>query len=410
MVQNLTHSQSIETCLISGLPVVQALDLGQHAYADTFVKPEQLNLSEPVFPLQLRINSESGSVQLGYVSHAQDRYNLYNYSYTSSNSQFARDHWDDYSVKIKQRLPKINFVVEIGCNDGYLLNQFRGPGVRTIGIDSSKEMCDLSRELGLEVMPVLFSASVARDMVIRHGKVDLVIANNVFNHANDPVDFARGVSELLAPNGKFVFELPYWLSTIQRGTLPDQVYHEHVSYFTVKSASSLLIKAGLVIEQVEIVNYHGGSLRVVACHSNGEAVPAVVIHHIQEETRKGLFDLDFYHDLQQRLQKQRDTWLRDFYNIRMTNPDAVFIGVGAAAKANTWLTWHGLNATHLHCVTDSSPHKQGKYTPLSRIPILNDQEIAKFANPYALILSWNISEPLKQTLISINPNIRFISQ
>ena len=91
-------------------------------------------------------------------------------------------------------------------------------------------------------------------------------------------------------------------------------------------------------------------------------------------------------------------------------PKAVIIGVGAAAKANTWLTWHGLNKTHLHCITDASEFKQGKYTPLSRIPIRGDDEFAQHTNPYALVLSWNIGEPLKQALLKINPNTKFISQ
>ena len=86
------------------------------------------------------------------------------------------------------------------------------------------------------------------------------------------------------------------------------------------------------------------------------------------------------------------------------------IGVGAAAKANTWLTWHGLNKTHLHCITDASEHKQGKYTPLTRIPIRGDDEFAQHEKPYALILSWNIGEGLRQAILRINPNTRFISQ
>jgi hypothetical protein len=94
----------------------------------------------------------------------------------------------------------------------------------------------------------------------------------------------------------------------------------------------------------------------------------------------------------------------------MAEPDAVFIGVGAAAKANTWLTWHGLNSTHLHCITDSSTHKQGKYTPLSRIPIIDDAEFAQHTSPYALILSWNIGEGLRRAILNINPNTRFLSQ
>jgi hypothetical protein len=84
--------------------------------------------------------------------------------------------------------------------------------------------------------------------------------------------------------------------------------------------------------------------------------------------------------------------------------------VGAAAKANTWLKWHGLDSTVIHCITDASEHKQGKYTPLTRIPVLADQEFAQHKQPYALILSWNIGEGLRRAISNINPNTRFISQ
>jgi hypothetical protein len=139
-------------------------------------------------------------------------------------------------------------------------------------------------------------------------------------------------------------------------------------------------------------------------------MPIKVEDAIAKESQIGLFTIDFYLNLQRRFIQQRDNWLEKFYQLRREDPNAVFIGVGAAAKANTWLTWHGINATHLHCITDASEHKQGKYTPLSRIPILDDDEFAKHKNPYALILSWNIGEGLKKALLSINPNTRFISQ
>jgi hypothetical protein len=108
-------------------------------------------------------------------------------------------------------------------------------------------------------------------------------------------------------------------------------------------------------------------------------------------------------------QLKSDAWLGKFYQLRQAEPDAVFIGVGAAAKANTWLTWHGLNKTHLKCVTDASQFKQGKYTPLSRIPIASDEVFAQYENPYAVILSWNIGEGLRRAILNINPRTRFIS-
>jgi SAM-dependent methyltransferase len=407
---NITTSQAVTHCLISQQPVAKILDFGQHAYADTFVAEDQLNLSEPVFPLQVNLNADSGSIQLGYVSHAEDRYSLYSYSYTSSNSQTARNHWDEYATTVKQRCASMKFAVEIGSNDGYLINQFRGEGIRTVGIDPSMDMCRIAKERGVEVMPAMFCEPVAKDLAKRVGGANVVMANNVFNHANDPVSFARAVCQLLADDGLFVFEVPYWLSMIESGRFTDMVYHEHPTYFTIKMAWNTLKAAGLEITDFDVVDYHGGSLRVFARRDTGAAMPVTIEDAIARETQIGLFDTGFYQVVQRRFEQQRDAWLRQFYEIRQAEPDAVFIGVGAAAKANTWLTWHGLNKTHLKYITDSSAFKQGKYTPLSRIPIADDAVFAQYDRPYAMILSWNIGAGLKQAILNINPNTRFISQ
>ena len=407
---NITTSQAVTRCLISQQPVAKILDFGQHAYADTFIAENQLNLSEPVFPLQVNLNADSGSIQLGYMSHAEDRYSLYSYSYTSSNSQTARNHWDEYATTVKQRCASIKFAVEIGSNDGYLINQFRGDGVRAIGIDPSMDMCSIAKERGVEVMPAMFCEPVAKDLAKRVGGANVVMANNVFNHANDPVSFARAVCQLLADDGLFVFEVPYWLSMIESGRFTDMVYHEHPTYFTIKMAWNTLKAAGLEITDFDVVDYHGGSLRVFARRDTGAAMPVAIEDAIARETQIGLFDTGFYQVVQRRFEQQRDAWLRQFYEIRQAEPDAVFIGVGAAAKANTWLTWHGLNKTHLKYITDSSLFKQGKYTPLSRIPIADDAVFAQYDRPYAMILSWNIGAGLKQAILNINPNTRFISQ
>ena len=410
MNKKLYHSDRVLACLISGQAVTPVLQLGQHAYADTFIAEDQLNLSEPVFPLQVCLCEESGSLQLGYVSSAEDRYGLYDYSYTSSNSATARAHWDEYAATVKSRLPAIKFAVEIGSNDGYLIDQFQSQGVRAIGIDPSMDMCRIARERGVEVMPAMFCEPVAKDLAMRAGQADLIMANNVFNHANDPVSFARAVATLLIEDGVFVFEVPYWLSMIESGRFTDMVYHEHPTYFTVKMAWNVLKTAGLEIMDFDVVNYHGGSLRVFARRDTGMTMPVAVEDAIAREIQIGLFDARFYQVLQRRFEQQRDTWLQEFYRLRMAEPEAVFIGVGAAAKANTWLTWHGLNRTHLKCVTDASAFKQGKYTPLTRISIADDSVFAQHEQPYAVILSWNIGEGLRQAILNINPHTRFLSQ
>jgi hypothetical protein len=197
---------------------------------------------------------------------------------------------------------------------------------------------------------------------------------------------------------------------IESGRFTDMVYHEDPTYWTVKMAWAVLEMAGMEIVDYDVVDYHGGSLRIIAQRKITGNMPVKVDDAIARETQIGLFDPRFYEVVQRRFEQQRDAWLSEFYKLRQSEPNAVFIGVGAAAKANTWLTWHGLNKTHLKHVTDASEFKQGKYTPLSRIPILDDAEFAQHDNPYALILSWNIGEGLKRAILNINPNTRFISQ
>ena len=409
MNHNITQSKLIAKCLISGEPVQRILSFGQHPYADTFIAKDQLNLSEPIFPLEVYLNEESGSIQLGYISNAQERYNLYSYSYTSSNSNFSKNHWDSYAQELYERYAPEGFVVEIGSNDGYLISKFRKHGLPTLGIDSSRAMCELAESYGQPSLNAVFSDEVGKLVRDTYGPACLIMANNVFNHANSPVDFAKGIKELLSDNGVFVFELPYWGDSVLSGHL-DQVYHEHISYFTVKSSWHLLHAAGMQMIDFEFVNYHGGSLRVIAKKGCASFIPDKIQEEIARETQSGLFSQKFYDQLQEEMVAKRNKWLAQFYLLLNKEPDAVVIGVGAAAKANTWLNWHGLNSTHLKYITDSSEFKRGKYTPLSRIPICGDEVFSQFKSPYALILSWNISEPLKEALISFNSNIRFISQ
>lgn len=410
MSNTITQSQLINQCMITGKPVEKILDFGQHAYADTFISADQLNLSEPVFPLQVYMNPKSGSIQLGYVSHAEDRYNLYSYSYTSSNSKTSRDHWDEYAITVKSKFNTNGLVVEIGSNDGYLIGQFNQAGTKAIGVDTSESMCKIAQERGVETINKLFGKDIGAALEIAYGPASVVMANNVFNHSNDPVAFAQAVATLLTPDGVFVFEVPYWLSMIESGRFTDMVYHEHPSYFTVKSIWNLLKTAGMEIVDFEVVDYHGGSLRVFAQRDTDANMPIKVEDAIARETQVGLFNPDFYVHIQQRFKQLKIEWLNKFYQLLDNDPSALIIGVGAAAKANTWLRWHGLDHSVINCITDSSPHKQGKYTPLTRIPICSDEEFAKHDAPYALILSWNIGEGLRRAILNINPNTRFLSQ
>ena len=141
------------------------IDLGMHPYADTFITSDQLNLSEPIYPLECFLDLNNFHISLGVKTSPDDRYNLYDYSYTSSNSEFSRNYWKSYYSDIAD-LELINFnskILEIGSNDGYLLSIFRDNGFRNVeGIDSSKKMVTVAEKNQIKTIHALFNLKNAK--------------------------------------------------------------------------------------------------------------------------------------------------------------------------------------------------------------------------------------------------------
>ena len=386
---------------------VKIIDLGMHPFSDTFISKEQLSLSEPIYPLNCYLDPVSSLITTGVKTSADDRYNLYDYSYTSSNSNFSRSHWNDYSefLAIKGLIEETSSVIEIGSNDGYLSLQIKEKVKNIIGIDSSRYISDLAIKNGLYTIPEIFNSEQAIKIKNKHGRFNLIIANNVLNHIDDLHDFCRAIDDLLDDKGRFIFEVPYWKYTVKDFKY-DQIYHEHVNYFTLKSIDFIFNKFNLFIEDFLEVDYHGGSLRVVISRSKKECYN--LKQAIISEEKLGLFSISTYIDFQEKIEKDRSELIIKLHQIK--SEKIPIIAVGAAAKGNTFLNFHKLDSSIIDFVTDSSPHKIGKFTPLSRIEISSDEEVFKnYQEAYALILSWNLSKPIKKKLKELNPKIKFLN-
>jgi len=400
-----------KSCLIcESENLKEILNLGMHPFADTFIPEKNLSDPDKAYPLICDLCLDCGGVQLRCATNPEDRYCGVDYSYTSSNSNFSRVHWQDYAKEVAQKidLKKESFIVEIGSNDGFLAEQFIAKGHKAIGVDPSPYMAKLANERGVKTIIELFNQETGKYILENFKKADLIIANNVFNHSENPLDFAKTVSNSLAQEGVFVFELPYWGSSIESGKF-DQIYHEHVSYFTAKSSAKIMEKVGMYISSIEIVNYHGGSLRVYAKKQKNSEDHCKGLHElIQKENALGLFETQKYNLFINNLLYQRNRFLKSLYTLK--EKGSKIIAVGAAAKGNTFLNFYQLNNSIIDFVTDSSPHKKEKHTPLTRIPIVGDEIFAEYLNKevYALILSWNLADILKPILSKINPNIKFI--
>ncbi len=409
MAPKKTGLKLINKCLITNSKnLTKIIDLGIHPFADTFIKKSQIDLMEPVYPLQCYLCEKSGSIQLKYFTDSNTRYNLYDYSYTSSNSKFSRHHWKKYYLDVIEnlRLSKKSKVLEIGSNDGFLLEQFKKQKITVVAIDSSAFMTKISRNKGIESFNNTFDYKFSKKLKKKFLSFDTIIANNVLNHSNDPLNFMKGVYNLMNSKSTFVFELPYWLDTIETKRY-DQIYHEHVTYFTVKFTKNLLDKCNMFIHKIERNSYHGGSIRVycrkkLKNYSESKTIKSM----IEKETKIGLFDRQFYKKFMKGVEQRRNNLITKL--LKLKSSGANIVAIGAAAKGNTFLNYHKLDNSIINYVTDSSSLKKGKFTPLSRIPIVDDKIISKLQNVHVLILSWNISENIIKKLKTINKHIVII--
>jgi len=399
-----------KNCLVcSSENLTEIINLGMHPFADTFVPLNKLSEPDLIYSLVCDLCMDCGHIQTRYETNPLARYAQIDYSYTSSNSAFSRKHWEDYIVEVKKiiELKPDSFVVEVGSNDGYLAEQFIKSGSKAIGVDPSPYMVNLAKERNVTTILGLFGSKQSNEILEKYGKVDLVVANNVFNHSENPLDFTIACNKILKDDGSFVFEQPYWIDTIKSGKF-DQIYHEHVSYFTVRSVSKLLENAGMKIKSAEIVNYHGGSLRIVAQKKEHLKENSIKVKEmIDEEEKYGTFNVETYEKFMDKINLQRSKFMQKIYKIKENKMP--IIAVGAAAKGNTFLNFYKLDSTIIEYVTDASPYKKGKYTPSTRIPIVGDEAFSKFGKVYALILSWNIANQLKEILAKYNKEIEFIS-
>ena len=391
-------------CLIcEGTNLNEIINLGMHPLADTFIEKKKLHLSEKVYPLVVQLCEDCGNIQLKCTTTPEERYQENDYSYTSSNSNYSKKYWNKYALDVIKLFPKKNKlkILEIGSNDGYLLNELKKLGHEVIGIDASPKIAELANKKGILTKIGIFEENFSKNIFNNHGQFDLIIANNVFNHSDNPKSFFNGIKRLLADEGLFVFESPYWLDSISSGKF-DQIYHEHVTYISVKPIKKLASFFDLQINDVFMSDYHGGSLRIIVSKKKNIENFEKIENIIKKEEKLELYSEIFYNSFMLKLNKKRNIFMEKIYKSLINASPLVCIG--AAAKGNTFLNFYGLDNKLVDYVTDSSEHKIGKYTPLTRIPITTDEIIKKLNKPNIIFTAWNVSENLKKIIHKINPN------
>jgi 2-polyprenyl-3-methyl-5-hydroxy-6-metoxy-1,4-benzoquinol methylase len=375
-------------CRLCGAGLKHSLvDLGKSPLCETFLDAQQIDQMEPFFPLHVLICDGCWLAQLKeYVT--PDGIFTDHYPYYSSYSTSWVAHAKAYcEMMVKRRgLGADSFVVELACNDGYLLQHFPALGVSGIlGVEPAANVADEAVKKGVPVRVDFFGKAVAEQIAAERGRADVVLGNNVLAHVPDLNDFVGGAAALVKPDGVITFEFPHLERLLEENQF-DTIYHEHFCYFSATAIAALAARHGLKFVDVEELTTHGGSLRVFLAHEGepSEAVKAL----LAREEAAGFKTLEFYAGFEERVRRTKRRLLA--FLIEAKEAGKRVAGYGAPGKGNTLLNYCGIGPDLVEFTVDRNPHKHGRFTPGTHIPILPVEAIDNARPDYILILPWNL--------------------
>lgn len=381
-------------------------NLGMQPLSNAYVTCENLSCVEAFYPLEAFVCDSCFLVQLDQFEPPETIF--CDYPYCSSFSSSWLEHAEKYALAMIERfgLGRNSLVVEVGSNDGYLLQYFRVRSIPVLGIDPAANCAEEARKRGVETIVALFGRQIAEELAERK-RADLLIANNVLAHVPDLNGFVAGIAAMLAPSGIATIEVPHLLALITN-TEYDTIYHEHLSYFSLFTALRVFEANGLEIVDVEPLKSHGGSLRIFARHAGQEKASHRVGHLISQEEDAGLKELETYRRFRNAVIKSKAS-LWDFL-IKSKRDGKVVAAYGAAAKGNTLLNYCGVGQDFVAYVVDRNPLKQGRYLPGSHIPVFPIERVAETKPEYLLILPWNLADEISEQMDGIRKwNGRFVT-
>lgn len=385
------------TCrLCNSIKLQKFLDLGFTPPADSFLRREQLQEPETWYPLDVMVCEACGFIQLGHVVSPEVLYR-HDYPYESSITRSGQKHWNEFASTVVDRLGlgAEDLVIDIGSNVGVLLGAFRDNGTRILGVDPASNIVRIAEKRGIETINEFFGVEVARQIAESLGKASVITGTNVFAHVNDLNGFMQAVDLLLNEKGVFIFEAPYFVNLIDHLEY-DTIYHEHLSYLSVKPLVDFFAQFGMEMFHIEERDIHGGSFRVYVARQGRHPVSPVIDSMIAREEEKGIYRLDVLQKFAEAVANNRQTltWMLR----KLKNEGKKLAAVSAPAKGMTLLNYCRLGTETLDFVTEKSTLKIGRFTPGMHIPVYSDAALLEHMPDYALLLAWNFAEEIMANL------------
>jgi SAM-dependent methyltransferase len=392
---------SARTCRFCGTALSQSLiDLGMSPLCETYLAADELNQMEAFYPLHAWVCGACFLVQVDEYVRPERIFTEYAYfsSYSDSWLRHARGYVD--MIVDRLGLGAASRVVEVGSNDGYLLQWFVRKGIPVVGIEPAANVAAAARAKGVPTATLLFGRDTAPGGVAQHGQADLVIGNNVLAQVSDLNGFVAGMKILLRAGGVITMEFPHLMRLMEENQF-DTIYHEHFSYFSLLTVEQIFAAHELVVFDVEELPTHGGSLRIWAGHADDARRPVEPPVHAlraREETA-GFRRLDRYASFTEQVHETKRRLLEFLIGVRRRGKSVV--GYGAPGKGNTLLNYCGIRTDFLDYTVDRNPYKHGKFTPGTHIPIFPPERIFATRPEYVLILPWNLKDEIMEQMAGI---------
>ncbi len=372
------------------------VDLGMSPPCESYLTASQLDETEKFYPLHVRVCESCLLVQLPAYIAPEDVFSDYAYfsSYSDSWVAHARRFVDDSTVRLG--LGSESFIVEVARNDGYLLQHSVARGIRSLGIEPAANIAEVAQGKGIYTEVMFLGEQTGRDVASRHGKADLVVANNVFAHVPDIVDFSKGLRALVADSGRVSIEIPHLLRLIE-GNEYDTIYHEHYSYLTLLTAQRVLAAADLDVVDIEELPTHGGSMRIWAAPAVARvAVSPSVPRVLADEAAAGLDTVEGHDGFARQVAIARNDFVEFLVGCQRTGMRVA--GYGAPGKGNTLLNHCGIRSDLIEFTVDRNPHKHGLFLPGTHIPIYPVERLAQERPNYVVIMPWNLRDEITSQL------------
>jgi hypothetical protein len=386
------------SCRLCGAELTTTfVDLGMSPPCETYLLPEDLDRSERFYPLHVRVCDECLLVQLPEYVSAEEIFGQ-EYAYFSSYSDSWVRHAADYVGTAVKRLGlnQDSFVVEVASNDGYLLQHVVTRGIRCLGIEPADNVAAVAVAKGVPTEVSFLGEKTGSDVAERHGPADLVVANNVFAHVPDILDFARGLRALVADQGLVTIEIPHLLRLIEHREY-DTIYHEHFSYLSLLTTQRVLAAAGLTVVDVEELSSHGGSLRTWSMPTEHAIEPSDQVARVLEiEADAGLHTLAGHAGFAGAVAEVRNDLLT--FLIQASREGKRVVAYGAPGKGNTLLNHCGIRRDLVEFSVDRNPYKHGRFLPGTHIPIHPVEALAEARPDYVLIMPWNLRREISEQL------------